>query len=286
MRPTPAQVAAFRRDGVVLLPGVVGPEWALRMRGAVERACEDLSPTGRRLSRPAEGFTNDVFLWRRDDDFRAFALDSGVGEVAARLLGGRGATFFHDQVFVKRAGCPLPTPWHQDLPYWPTAGTLLCSLWAPLDEVTSESGGLEFVLGSHAWGARFRSVSVQSSGSPPEGAPPVPDVEGDRGRFRPVGFELGPGDVLAFHPLALHGSRGNATGRDRRAVVTRWLGDDVSYRPGPSTFPLPSGHGLRPGEAFTGPLFPRVGGTPGPRDGAVGRAGRRGSAPSGPPEGE
>lgn len=68
-----------------------------------------------------------------------------------------------------------------------------------------------------------------------------------------------PGDVLIFHPLVVHGSAGNAsTTRRRRALTTRWLGDDVVYAPRRATMPLPPEHGLRPGEHLHGPLFPLV----------------------------
>lgn len=41
-----------------------------------------------------------------------------------------------------------------------------------------------------------------------------------------------PGDVLVHHSLAVHGAGGNRSQtRRRRAVATRWFGDDARFRP-------------------------------------------------------
>ena len=64
----------------------------------------------------------------------------------------------------------------------------------------------------------------------------------------------------AVPPLVVHGSQGNrSTTVRRRALATRWFGDDVVYRDLPHTMPLPPGHGLTDGEAFGGPVFPSFG---------------------------
>ena len=68
-----------------------------------------------------------------------------------------------------------------------------------------------------------------------------------------------PGDALLFHPLLLHGSRGNASRlARRRALALRWAGEDVRYAPRPSAMPLLWEHGLKPGDPLGGPLFPLV----------------------------
>ena len=75
-----------------------------------------------------------------------------------------------------------------------------------------------------------------------------------------MAWDMEPGDVLVFHPLIVHGSQGNSsTTTRRRALATRWFGDDVVYRDLPYTMPLPPGHGLEDGQPFGGPLFPSFG---------------------------
>jgi ectoine hydroxylase-related dioxygenase (phytanoyl-CoA dioxygenase family) len=131
----------------------------------------------------------------------------------------------------------------------------------PLDPVTTESSGLEYVLGSHRWPQRFKAITPDRSEYMinPD-LDDVPDIDAHRDRYRVAAWDMEPGDVLVFHPLVVHGSQGNrsATTR-RRALATRWLGDDVVYRDLPYTMPLPPGHGLEDGDPFRGDLFPSFG---------------------------
>ena len=67
----------------------------------------------------------------------------------------------------------------------------------------------------------------------------VPDVEADRSAHEILGWELEPGDAVAFHMLTLHQAGGSPT--LRRAFSVRLLGDDARYapRPHPTSPPFP-----------------------------------------------
>ena len=73
-----------------------------------------------------------------------------------------------------------------------------------------------------------------------------------------LGWDLEAGDLVAFHPLTLHGSEGNTSATDRAAIAFRFTGDDVTYHPTPYTFPIFFPHGRRVGETMGGPTFPQV----------------------------
>jgi ectoine hydroxylase-related dioxygenase (phytanoyl-CoA dioxygenase family) len=94
--------------------------------------------------------------------------------------------------------------------------------------------------------------------------PPVQDaglvsIEKHRAELPVVGWDVQPGDVLLFHFRTLHYSSGNPTGtRPRRALGTRWLGDDARFTPTIGNIPLFWPSGLRPGSPFGGSLFPQV----------------------------
>ena len=67
---------------------VFDAEWCARMNAAVERL---LSNPGKRAREAANGddpgrFHMNVFMWRWDPDFREFALNSPLPELAAQLL--------------------------------------------------------------------------------------------------------------------------------------------------------------------------------------------------------
>ena len=74
-------VEAYQRDGVVCLRAAFDPPWVERMRAAVER---DLCSPGPHATNFAAGstagrFFGDMFMSRRDPDFRAVARHDLMG---------------------------------------------------------------------------------------------------------------------------------------------------------------------------------------------------------------
>ena len=114
--------------------------------------------------------------------------------------------------------------------------------------------------GSHRWNRRFKAVTPDYNAFMLDSdLEDPPDIDAHRGDYDLVNWDMEPGDVLIFHPLVVHGSSGNSSmTRRRRALATRWLGDDVVYAPRKATMPLPPEHGLHPGDHVGGPLFPQV----------------------------
>jgi ectoine hydroxylase-related dioxygenase (phytanoyl-CoA dioxygenase family) len=250
------EVKAFRSDGITRVRQVLPARWIEVAAAAIERTKQTPSKTGKALSKSAPGFLNDIFMLV-DDGYRRFVFESLAARRAQQVMGSRTVTFCYDQVFVKEPGTDVPTPWRHDLTFWPIEGTQIRSIWMPIDPVTRESSGLEYVLGSHRWNRRFKAVS-------PDYRPALltsdledpPDISARRADYDLVNWDMEPGDVLIFHPLTLHGSRGNSSLRRRRAFATRWLGDDVIYAPVKARMPLPKGHGLVHGDKIERPLFP------------------------------
>ena len=102
----------------------------------------------------------------------------------------------------------------------------------------SESS-LEFVRGSHRWGKFFAPVAFGTNAgwTADFRGEECPDIEAARDRFDIVGFDVDPGDALVFSAWTLHGAPGNASGRRRVALSTRWLGDDARWAPRPGCDP-------------------------------------------------
>ena len=71
-------VAAFERDGVVCLRGLFDRDWVSRMRVAMDRVIANPSDEGKLLNPDGTPgrFERDLFMWMRDDDFRALVYDS------------------------------------------------------------------------------------------------------------------------------------------------------------------------------------------------------------------
>jgi len=168
---------------------------------------------------------------------------------ASQILGGA-VRFWHDQLFLKPASDGGVVAWHQDYSYW-TRTTPLAHLtaWIALDDATRENGCVHFVPGSHRWPLL-----------------PKPRLSGDKdairsvlndeqlAAFRPVASELEAGFASFHHPLMLHGSDANRSGRPRRGVVINVVRDGVRSD---SDDPLLTGVPVVPkGQPLGGRFFP------------------------------
>jgi len=194
------------------------------------------------------------------------------------------AEFGLDQLLVKEPNTAKRTPWHQDLPYWPTRGEQILSLWVPLDAATPENGVVTYVKGSHRWQAFFpidewsdNATQLADNGISseemdtlyrpgPDGAT-LADIRDRPERDEFLTWNVEPGDVLVHHPLVVHGAPGNLSNNHRRrAIATRWFGDDARwdesrphflriFRKMAPQFPYPA---LETGDRIEDPLFPVV----------------------------
>jgi ectoine hydroxylase-related dioxygenase (phytanoyl-CoA dioxygenase family) len=237
-----AAIGAFERDGAVILRGVIDPQWIARMAVAVDRVLE--APTAFASDqREKDGgrFYGDFFLWRHNEDFRAFIFDSPLAAIAQRMMRSRKVNFFYEQLLVKEPGTVAPTPWHQDLPYWCVGGWQVASIWVPFDRSTPDNGVVTYVRGSHLWGKLFRPRSfgtrprVQDAET--EYLEEVPDIGAAPQDYEFVTGMLEPGDVFVHHARTLHGAPGNASMHQRRrALATRWTGDDAYFDDRPGNF--------------------------------------------------
>lgn len=234
-----ADIRCYEDDGVVCLRGLFNEDWVERLREATARSMVEggveNGPDG------AARFHSNMFMWRTDPDFRAFVFESPAAQIAKELMRSKEVRFYFDHLFVKEAGAQSPTPWHHDQPYWPVRGEQVCSIWVGLDPVTLESSGLEYVKGSHRWGRRFdpaafndRRPEIMAMLHDGENEV-LPDIDANRSQYQFLSWQMEPGDCLVHHSMAVHGASGNSSTKlQRRALSTRWIGDDAVYWPLPN----------------------------------------------------
>jgi len=259
---TKDELEAYERDGVICARGLFSADWIERMSGAIDRVVENPSVLGNSISMKDQDFSGDLFLWKTDDDFLAFVFESPASRIAQQILGSKVVRHFYDQLFVKPAGCHVPTPWHHDVTFWPVEpeSRNLCSIWMTLDSVERESSGLEFVKGSHRWPQLFKAVTPNYDpymlASNYDDVPNIDDHRDDYDLFSP---DMEPGDILIFNAHIVHGSSSNySTDRPRRAFASRWCDDSIVFEERQATMPLLWDHGLSNGARVGGSLFPQV----------------------------
>jgi ectoine hydroxylase-related dioxygenase (phytanoyl-CoA dioxygenase family) len=262
----------FATDGVACLRGALDAralELALR---AYEWSLANPSPSANTY--PGEGrFYQDLANRKAQPIYRELVHESPAADLAAALWGAPDVWFMYEQVFLKEGGDTRRTPWHQDSSYLPIDGAQIAVLWIPFDPVP-RANALEIVRGSHrgpmydgsAFDPKDDTAPIYGDGSLPR----LPDIEAEREKWDIVGFDVAPGDVLAFHPGVLHGGGATHAGQRRRTLSLRFFGADAVYARRPfltdraipearatSVFQLLPGR-LAPGDAFRHPEFPRV----------------------------
>lgn len=250
---TDEDVTAYARDGVVCLRGVFDEAWCR----VLHAAAMDAMDSGRGRVRephlePGKGrFYSSVYQSDHDPRLARLRDASPLPAVAARLMDADRVRFFYDQLFIKAPGTPAPTPWHNDLPFWPFGGNDLISLWIALTPVSKETSGVQYVAGSHHWKKMFRAVTPDYDPRFMNEAHEIcPDYgDGSHDEVRLLSWDMQPGDVLCHHPLTVHGAAGNSSATQWRVGLSvRYLGNDVQWDPRPHTMKLRSDPGVAPGQ--------------------------------------
>jgi ectoine hydroxylase-related dioxygenase (phytanoyl-CoA dioxygenase family) len=255
------QIASYRRDGAVCLPGLLA-DWIEPIREGIERNIREPGPTYSENLNPGEAgrFFDDYCNWQRIPEFNDVIRNSPMAEAAAELMGSGFAQIFHDHVLVKESGTSKPTPWHQDAPYYFVDGEHTVSLWIPVDPV--EEATLRLIAGSHEWPklvlpSRWLAETNFYPGD--HDFLPVPDPEREPEKYQVLEWPMQSGDAVAFHFRTVHGARGNLTARRRRAFSVRWVGENARYvtRPGPTSPPF-TGHGMTEPQRLREDWFPVI----------------------------
>jgi ectoine hydroxylase-related dioxygenase (phytanoyl-CoA dioxygenase family) len=255
-RVTTDEIAAFDRDGAVLVRAILPQEWVDRARAGLDSAIA--APDT--LSENLGTLRVDQFPASRSPELRSIIEESPVAEIVGRALESP-VRFYMDQLFYKPKGFVPATPWHQDTCYYNIAGHDLIRAWISPDPVP-RNVSLEVVRGSHRWNVTYSPLAGRDpetstraqamlenarldrpmlgadayedwtywSGVRDKSLPLVPDIEAHRDSYDILGWDYEPGDVLLFHGNILHSALGDVTSPNpRRAHASLWAGRDVRY---------------------------------------------------------
>lgn len=221
-RLTDEQLACYREQGYVAGIRVLDDAQIEALREALARLT-DTSHPGHSLfyefhsnesTNPDSVLFHALGAWRIEPVFHDLLWNPRFLVPAAQLLGGP-IRFWHDQLFSKPARHGGVVAWHQDYSYWTrTVPMAHLTCWIALDDSTTENGCLHYVPGSHRWnllpvtGLAGNMDEIQTVLS-----------EEQRAAFRPVPVEVRRGEASFHHPLLVHGSYENRSGRGRRATL-------------------------------------------------------------------
>lgn len=247
--------ATYARDGVVLLRDVLSQDWLSRLRDAVDTEVKK-----------GDRYFAYKNMRTHPGTFQDYCLTSDLGQRVAEVAGSPWTSLIFDQIFAKEPGTKTKTGWHTDQPYWPIAGPMM-TMWIALDEVDPDNGAMEFVRGSHAWGAKYRPFKTDQLGAfshylevdNPEYID-MPDFEADRDQYEMIHFpHMNPGDALAFDGMIVHSAMGNRTStRRRRGYAIRCAVAGATYEPRDTVTEWLHDPNMAAGDDFRGAAFPVI----------------------------
>jgi ectoine hydroxylase-related dioxygenase (phytanoyl-CoA dioxygenase family) len=218
---SPQLVEQYRRDGFVVVDGLVDDDELDRFAAAVTAAVDRRrAHDGRALaekSRYEQSFIQCMNLWEDSPDVAPLTFHQRIGGAAAVLTGVPSVRLWHDQALYKEPG-GRATDAHQDQPYWPILETDTITAWIPFDGSIAANGAMSYVPGSHLVGLRrFINIFV---GDPKDLLvdPAIADVP-------PVLVEVPRGSVAFHHGLTAHLAGPNTTPSMRRVHTMIYFAD-------------------------------------------------------------
>jgi ectoine hydroxylase-related dioxygenase (phytanoyl-CoA dioxygenase family) len=222
------QLAAYRNDGFVVVPGVFSPAEIAELRAVTDEfvrhsakvAANDevydledshsaADPRVRRIKAPHAH--HDTYLRASRHPAVVALLEELWGSVR----------FDTGKLNMKSAGYGSPIEWHQDWAFYPHTNDDLAAVGIMLDDFTPENGPMMMIPGSHHG--------------------PVFDHHGTDGRFcgaidpnaAEIDFSravpcLGTAGTITIHHVRLvHGSATNLSGRERRFLLYQYRAADA-----------------------------------------------------------
>lgn len=246
------EVEAFRRDGFVVVDGLLAEDERERYGRAVDAAVAARTRLDSRSveekTRYEQSFQQCLNLWEDAPDVRPLTFHPRIGEAAARLLGAEALRIWHDQALYKEAGGRVTDP-HQDQPYWPLAEANTITAWIPFDGSSRENGCMGYLAGTHRSGLRKFADIFTGTGYDLEA---LPETRGQT----PCWVEVPAGAVAFHHGLTVHQALPNTSDAPRRVHTIIYFADGSTRVTRPHPHPSVDRAGVAPGAAVASEITP------------------------------
>jgi ectoine hydroxylase-related dioxygenase (phytanoyl-CoA dioxygenase family) len=222
-------LAQYHRDGYAVVSGLLTEAEVVRLRAVTDRvAAGALGATGETAVFDFEdGHTPDAPRIQRikkphrvDPFYLELARHEAILAVVRRITGDA-IRLNHSKINMKAARLGSPLEWHQDWAFAPHTNMDTCVASVMIDDTDIENGAMQVLPGSHK--GRLLEHHDEEGFFVGAIAPDSPEME--VARAAPL---TGPAGTISFHhPLTIHGSGANRSGRQRRILFLEYAAADA-----------------------------------------------------------
>ncbi len=211
---TAAELETYHEQGFIILESVFPPEDVTALDDEIERLLPEHGDTA--AHRP--GWIMQLGL--RSELVSDFARDERILSLIEDIVK-PGIAVHSAKLVSKVPHSDIVCHWHQDEAFYTrpddpkSFSETRMSIWAPLQDATEANGCMWIVPGSHRWG--LQDYVVMDYGACVRRLSPE-----DYANEHAVPVPLPAGSLLLFHGLLWHTSKGNRTGRVRRAFIVSY----------------------------------------------------------------
>jgi ectoine hydroxylase-related dioxygenase (phytanoyl-CoA dioxygenase family) len=227
---TEEQIASYRRDGYLAVPGVIDAERVQALRRVTEAFVErarglarsdavfDLDPRHtaaapivRRIKNPADH--DPLYAW--------VSLESPILDIVTELLG-PSIRFHHSKLNLKGGHVGAPVEVHQDAAFYPHSNDDVLAVGLLLDDATAENGAMSLLPGSHR-GPIYTHYDAQGRFVGGMRAEEISRLE----RSGATLLALPAGSIHIHHYRLVHWSAPNTSPADRRLLINAYSAADA-----------------------------------------------------------
>lgn len=227
---TEEQIASYRRDGYLAVPGVIDAERVQALRRVTEAFVErarglarsdavfDLDPRHtaaapivRRIKNPADH--DPLYAW--------VSLESPILDIVTELLG-PSIRFHHSKLNLKGGHVGAPVEVHQDAAFYPHSNDDVLAVGLLLDEATTENGAMSVLPGSHR-GPIYTHYDAQGRFVGGMRAEDIARLD----RSGATLLALPAGSIHIHHYRLVHWSAPNTSPADRRLLINAYSAADA-----------------------------------------------------------
>lgn len=213
----------YRDDGYFILERAIGDEHLAILRDACDHLIGLMHEEMDRLG------TDHIHISHRGKRYhiakkfeqaprlREYVFSDLMAEVCRATIGDT-AYLFYDQYVVKAAEKGIPFSWHQDSGYLGFPHHPYVTVWAAVDDMTTENGTVS-VLPFSTIGIRTLVEHVRD--------PRTGDKTGYFGSEPGVTAVVPAGSIVVLSSLSFHRSGPNTTDKPRRAYVTQYSPEPI-----------------------------------------------------------